>query len=99
MSTPCIITAKENPTVAVYLHWDGYNKQMVQDIVNIAKKNNARNPNEDEQYGIARLVCACEEYFKNKTTGFGVGTINSFSYDFHYVVDENWQVSEKFQRS
>lgn len=94
MSTPCIITRKENPTIAVYIHYDGYDKQMVQDIVNIAKKNNARNPNADEQYGIARLVCACEEYFQDQTTGFGVGTLNSFSYDYHWVVNEDWTVEE-----
>lgn len=94
MSTPCIITAKENPTIAVYIHYDGYDKQMVQKIVNIAKKNNARNPNADEQYGIARLVCACQEYFQDQTTGFGVGTLNSFSYDYHWVVNEDWTVEE-----
>lgn len=94
MSTPCIITAKENPTIAVYLHYDGYNKQQVQKIVNIAKKNNARNPNVDEQYGIARLVCACQEYFQDQTTGFGVGTLNSFRYDYHWVVNEDWTVEE-----
>ena len=94
MSTPCIITRKENPTIAVYIHWDGYDKQMVKDIVNIAKKNQARNPNDDEAYGIARLVCACQEYFQNQTTGFGVGTPSSFYHDFHWVVDEDWNVRE-----
>ena len=66
MSTPCIITKKENPTLAIYIHWDGDDKQMVQDIVNIAKNHNARNVNFDEDYGIARLACACGEYFDNE---------------------------------
>ena len=43
MSTPCIITKKKNPSLAIYIHWAGDDKRMVQDIVNIAKNRNARN--------------------------------------------------------
>lgn len=94
MSTPCIITRKENPTLGIYIHWDGDDRQMVQDIVNIAKAHNARNVNSDEDYGIARLACACGEYFKNETTGFGVCIPDRTGYDYHWVINEDWTVEE-----
>ena len=93
MSTPCIITREKNPTLAIYIHWDGDDKKMVQDIVNIAKKHHARNVNDDEEYGIARLACACGEYFDNETTGFGVCLPGSFC-DYHWVIDTNWKVKK-----
>lgn len=95
MSTPCIVTAKKNPTVALYLHWDGDDKKMVEKIVAIAKKNHARNVNDDESYGMARLICAAQEYFKNETTGFGVCTMaDPDGYDYHWVINKDWSVEE-----
>ena len=95
MSTPCIVTAKKNPTVALYIHWDGDDKEMVEEIVAIAKKNRARNVNADEEYGMARLICAAQEYFKNETTGFGVCTMsNPIGYDYHWVINDDWSVEE-----
>ena len=97
MSTPCIITAKEKPTLAIYIHYDGDDIQMVKDIVDIAIKNEARNPNYDEAYGMARLVCACQEYFQNKTTGFGIFAYkksHSYGENYHYTIDAAWNVEE-----
>lgn len=94
MSTHCIITRKNKPTLAIYIHWDGDDKKMVQDIVNIAKKHNARNVNDDESYGIARLACACAEYLDNETTGFGIVTADFTDYEYHWVIDENWKVKK-----
>ena len=92
MSTSCIITARRNPTLGIYIHWDGDDREMVEDIVEIARKHNARNVNFDEPYGIARLACACEEYFKNETTGFGVVIPDHCDYMYHWVIDEDWNV-------
>jgi hypothetical protein len=95
MSTPCIVTAKKNPSVALYIHYDGYDKEMVEKIVAIAKNNHARNVNDDESYGMARLICAAQEYFKNETTGFGVCTMaNTDGHDYHWVINEDWSVEE-----
>lgn len=95
MSTPCIVTAKKNPTLALYIHWDGYDKSMVEEIVGIAKRNNARNVNYDESYGIARLICAAQEYFKNETTGFGVCTMDTPKFhNYHWAINEDWSVEE-----
>ena len=95
MSTPCIVTAKKNPTLALYIHWDGDDKTMVEEIVGIAKKNNARNVNYDESYGMARLICAAQEYFKNETTGFGVCTMDNSKYhDYHWAINDDWSVEE-----
>lgn len=50
----------------------------------------ARNPNWDEAYGMARLICACEEYLDESETGFGVYSVNNIiSYYDHYTIDEN----------
>ena len=92
MGTHCIITKKENPTLGIYIHYDGYDREMVQAIVDIAKKKNARNVNDDEEYGIARLACACEDYYKNEATGFGVVRIPYGDYDYHWVIDSEWHV-------
>ena len=95
MSTPCIVTAKKNPSVALYIHWDGDDKEMVEKILAIAKNNHARNVNDDESYGMARLICAAQEYFKNETTGFGVCTMaNPDGHDYHWVINEDWSVEE-----
>lgn len=93
MSTHCIITREKNPTLAIYIHWAGDDKDMVQDIVNIAKKHHARNVNDDEEYGIARLACACGEYFDNEATGFGV-CLPGARGDYHWVIDKNWKVKK-----
>ena len=95
MSTPCIVTAKNNPSVELYIHYDGYDKEMVEKIVAIAKKNHARNVNDDESYGMARLICAAQEYFKNETTGFGVCTMaDPDGHDYHWVINKDWSVEE-----
>lgn len=94
MSTPCIVTREKNPTLALYIHWDGDDKKMVQAIVDLAKSHNARNVNFDEEYGMARLCCAAGEYFDNETTGFGVCLPKNVSYDYHWVIDENWNVKK-----
>jgi hypothetical protein len=92
MSTHCIITREKNPTLGIYIHCDGDDKEMVQSIVDIAKSKNARNVNDDEEYGIARLACACEEYFKNETLGFGVVRIPYGDYAYHWAIDSDWKV-------
>lgn len=95
MSTPCIITAAKNPTLAIYIHWDGDDKQMIEDIVAIAKSHHARNPNNDEEYGIARLICACGEYFDNEETGFGISSLEHTPFhDYHWVINDDWSVEE-----
>lgn len=92
MSTPAIITKKENPSLELYIHYDGNDQDMIQDIVDIAYKNNARNVNNDEYYGMARLCCACQEYFKNQETGFGIAPYGKEDYDYHYVINEDWTI-------
>jgi len=92
MSTPAIITKKNNPTLELYIHFDGDNIEMIQEIVNVAYKDCARNINDDEYYGMARLCCACGKYFGFKETGFGVAPYGKEYYDYHYVIDENWNV-------
>lgn len=95
MSTPCIVTAKKKPTIALYIHYDGYDKSMVEKIVDIAKRNHARNVNYHESYGMARLICAAQEYFDNETTGFGVCTMkNRPYYNYHWAINEDWSVEE-----
>jgi hypothetical protein len=94
MSTPCIVTREKNPTLALYIHWDGDDKDMVQAIVDLAKSHNARNVNFDEEYGMARLCCAAGEYFDNEATGFGVCLPKNVSYNYHWVIDENWKVKK-----
>ena len=94
MGTHCIITREKNPNLGIYIHYDGDDREMVQAIVDIAKKNNARNVNHDEEYGIARLACACQEYFQNQETGFGVCLPQHAGYDYHWVIDDDWKVHE-----
>lgn len=92
MSTSAIITKKENPSLELYIHYNGDNQDMIQQIVDIAYKNNARNVNDDEYYGMARLCCACQEYFDNRETGFGIAPYGKEYHDYHYVIDEYWNV-------
>ena len=94
MSYPTIITAKNKPNIVIYVY-RGLKKKDVQKIVKIAcnDKHMARNPNWDEAYGMARLICACEEYLNEPETGFGVYSINNIiRYYDHYTIDENWKV-------
>lgn len=91
MSAPAIITRKENPSLELYIHY-GDDKDMIQQIVDIAHKNNARNINCDEYYGMARLCCACQEYFENEETGFGIAPYGKEYHDYHYVIDKYWHV-------
>ena len=76
MSTPAIITKKDSPSLELYIHYDGDDKDMIQEIVDVAYKNNARNVNRDEYYGMAR----------------GIAPYGKEDYDYHYVIDENWNV-------
>ena len=57
-------------------------------------ENGDKEINFDEDYGIARLACACGEYFDNEATGFGVCLPDRISYDYHWVVNEDWTVEE-----
>lgn len=88
-----IITKKENPSLELYIHYDGENMDMIREIVDTAYKNNARNVNNDEFYGMTRLCCACQEYFENQETGFGIAPYGKEYFDYHYVINEDWTVN------
>lgn len=92
MSTPCVVRAAENPTIELYIHYDGDDIEMVKSIVNIAKKHHARNINYDESYGMARLCCAAAEYLDNEETGFGVNPVGKNSVNYVYLINRDWSV-------
>lgn len=96
MAYPTIITKVDDPTIAIYVHW-GLAKKDVETIVKIARneKHQARNPNWDEAYGMARLACATEEYLNEPDSGFGIYAMDKIiSYYDHYKIDENWKVKK-----
>lgn len=93
MSDTAIVTARKKPSLELYIHYDGDDKEMIEEIVALARSHHARNVNVDESYGMARLVCACGEYFQNEETGFGISKYGKSCHDYHYVIEPDWTVT------
>ena len=100
MSTSCIIAAKNNPSIGVYLHWDGGDMDMIKKIVNKAKEHRVRNPNSDESYGMFGIARAIAELDKciSWETGYGLTTFvkgkPKYYCNFIYYIDEDWNIEQ-----
>ena len=98
MSTPAIISAKDCPTLCLYIHFDGYDKDMIKEIVELARNRGGRNVNDDESYGMMALACAANEYSNRGDweTGYGINTIEdghpNVYYNYWYTIDSAWNI-------
>lgn len=84
--------------VGIYLHWCG-SEDSVKEFLTKAKQKGIRNPNDDSEYGWARLCqIICDEFSAdgNHDVSVGIGIVshldtNNFDNGVYYI-DENWNI-------
>ena len=92
MGNRAVITFKNQPTVGIYLHWNG-GRESVEAFLECAKQFKLRG----DDYGVARLAQLIGNFFGGNLS-IGVGLMDEldvYGNNGTYVVDEKWNIVDR----
>jgi hypothetical protein len=95
MGDRAVLALKSQPTIGVYLHWNGSPEEVKAILADVASY--ARKPGDDATYALARLVEACcNRAGPRKETSVGVAPIGDLDCDNGdnglYWIGDDWKI-------
>jgi hypothetical protein len=99
MGNRAVIAFSKDPnSTGIYIHWNG-GLESVLAFLEVCKRRNYRDPSEDPQFALARLIGVIHEFF-DKGTSLGVGPLRELDVDNDdngaYLVGKYWKISERW---